>query len=398
MPIQIEVTIPKPLEWQQTVMREARRFNVVCIGRRAGKTELGKILCIQPEVMRYPIGWFSPIYKDMLEVWRSVTETLRPIAKRINGSERRVELVTGGVVEFWSLDNPNSGRGRKYKRVIIDEAAFVSGLMDSWHMAILPTLADYSGDAWIFSTPKGRNAFHALWSMHQSHDDWQAWQMPTTVNPHISDAEIEIMRQTMPERVFQQEVMAQFLDDAGGVFRGVMDCATAQPQTTAVLGHSYIIGVDWGKHNDFTVITVLDTTTNELVYIDRFNQIDYTLQRQRLVSCYQTFKPIAIYAERNSIGDPNIEQLQSEGLPVQPFNTSAASKKQAIEALALAFERREIKIIPDATLINELQSYETERLPSGTLRYSAPAGLHDDCVMSLAIAWHAIANYQPLIW
>ena len=96
------------------------------------------------------------------------------------------------------------------------------------------------------------------------------------------------------------------------------------------------------------------------------------------------------------MGEPLIEQLQRQGLPVTAFNTTNATKTQAIEALALAFERGDLKIVSDPTLIGELQAYEMERLSSGLVRYGAPEGIHDDMVMSLALAWTAVA-VQPTV-
>jgi hypothetical protein len=74
---------------------------------------------------------------------------------------------------------------------------------------------------------------------------------------------------------------------------------------------------------------------------------------------------------------------------VMGFQFTQQSKAQVIETLALAFERGEIVIPPEQVLVNELQSYEVERLPGGGLRYSAPSGMHDDCVISLALVWRA---------
>lgn len=390
----IKLTIPKPFRWQEQVIKEAKRFNVLNVGRRAGKSELGKNRCADPAVMASPVGWFSPTYKDMLDIWRDMSNVFAPIAFKTNASERRIEFITGGILEFWSLDNPQAGRGRKYRRVIIDEAAFVSTLLDSWNYAIRPTLADLMGDAWIFSTPKGRNGFYTMWSWGQDgqNEEWQSWTMPSHVNPRLPLSELNDMKRAMPERVYLQEIEAQFIEDAGGVFRRVMDAATAKAQNERVQGHSYIFGVDWGKYNDFTVITVLDTTTKELVALDRFNQIDYQVQLGRLMGLFERFNPDTVIVERNSIGEPLIEQLQRHSIPIQPFNTNNASKTGAIDALALAFEQSSIRIIPDHELINELQAYEMERLQSGTFRYTAPAGLHDDMVMSLALAWHGIGQ------
>lgn len=391
----VTITLPRPHQAQANVIAQAARFNVVDCGRRWGKTLLGINRLATPETLPYPAAWFAPTYKMMLEVWRDVERLFQPIKLRANAQERRIELTTGGLVEFWSLDNPNAGRGRKYRRAIIDEAAMVPRLMEAWNYAIRPTLADYRGDAWFMSTPKGRNGFWQMyqWGLDPAMAEWRCWQMPTAANPFIDTAEIAAMRQAMPERVFAQEVLAEFIDDAGGVFRRVMDAATAVEEDAPVTG-PYIFGVDWGKSSDFTVITVMDATTASVVKLERFNQIDYAVQVGRLAALAERFSPALIVAERNSMGDPLIEQLQRQGLPVAPFTTTNATKTRAIDELAMAFERGSIRILNDPVLIGELQAYEMERLPSGMLRYSAPAGMHDDCVMSLAIAWQGIMEIR----
>lgn len=384
------ITIPRPHPGQRQIRQNARRYNVVAWGRRAGKTEEAKALCVDPAVLRYPVAYYAPTYKDMLEVWRSMVMVLEPVTLRVSTADRRIENVAGGVLEFWSPGSGNAGRGRKYKRVIFDECAFIPGLLDMWNFVVRPTLIDYQGDAWFFSTPKGRGGFWQLWQQGQdaTQEEWVSWQMSSTVNPHVPADEIAAMASALPELVYRQEILAEFIDDTTGVFRRVMDAATATERDGAIGGHEYTFGVDWGRSNDFTAVAVLDTTTSELVALDRFNQIDYSLQLARLTALYERFRPRAIVAEANSMGQPLIEQLQAGGLPVVPFTTTAASKQIAVDALALAFERGALRIIPDPVLIAELQAYEAERLPSGMLRYGAPAGMHDDTVMALMLAWH----------
>ena len=131
-------------------------------------------------------------------------------------------------------------------------------------------------------------------------------------------------------------------------------------------------------------------TTRAVVCMDRFNQIDYAVQRGRLVALAERYRPSVILAESNAMGEPIIEQLQRDGLPVRAFQTTNATKAAIIESLALAFEQGSIKILNDPVLIGELQAYEMNRLPSGMTRYSAPEGLHDDTVMSLALAYEAV--------
>lgn len=392
----LTLTLPKPHEAQLRMIREARRFNVASCGRRIGKTTLGQDRCIQPLLEGKPVGWFSPTYKMLSDVWRNLSRTLQPVTKRTNATEKQIELITGGVLDMWSLDTPDAARGRKYARVIIDEAAMIPGLQDAWQAVIRPTLTDFAGDAWFLSTPKGMNFFRQCydWGQDPEHSDWQSWQLPTSTNPFIAKSEIDAAQQELPDRVFRQEYMAEFLEDAGGVFRGVAACATATPATPN--GGQYIMGVDWGQKNDFTVLSVVDRHTKRQVAIDRFNQIDWSFQRGRLKTLAERWNVSQIVAEENSIGGPNIEALCADGLPVIAFQTTATSKPPLIESLALAFERREIAILPDVVQMAELQAYErTVSRLTGRSSYNAPEGYHDDTVLALALAWWGIVNRRP---
>lgn len=387
------ITLPEPIEWQHQVIAEARRFNVMALGRRAGKTHFGINRLATRETLPYPMAWFAPSYQYMLEVWREVELAFSPIITRKNSSERRMEFVTGGVLDFWTLENPRAGTGRKYKRVIIDEAAFAPKLMDIWNYSIRPTLADYGGDAFFASTPKGRNGFWQMWQNAQDPEqpEWAGWQMPTEVNPYIPRGEIDAMRHALPERVALQELDAQFLDDAGGVFRGVMAVSTGTVQQPAD-GPRYIIGIDWAFSNDFTVVSVFDPETRQQVYLDRYNGEDYTLQRQRIEALCHRYQPVSIIAEVNSMGRPNNEQLRAAGLPVQDFVTSNASKAAIIESLAGAIERADVVLLNDPVQIGELQAYEGSRTTGGMTRYSAPEGMHDDTVIAAALAHYGMGR------
>ena len=157
------------------------------------------------------------------------------------------------------------------------------------------------------------------------------------------------------------------------------------------------MGVDWGRDNDATAIVVIDADSRRMVALDRFNQVSWSLQRGRLAAIYEHWKPAVIWAEANSIGSPNIEALQDEGLPVRAFTTTAKSKPPLIEDLALAIERADLALLPDEGLLSELASYAMERLPAGGYRYSAPPGLHDDLVIAAALAWYGVRQSGPSI-
>lgn len=315
-----------------------------------------------------------------------------PVIRHKNETEKRLELITGGVLEMWSLDDPDAGRGKKYKRVIIDEAAIVPRLETAWQQSIRPTLTDLRGDAYFFSTPKGHNFFKTIFDYGKAGraGEWKSWQMPTAANPFIDPAEIEAARQELPERVFQQEYLAEFLEGSGTVFRQIRENLTAPANTEPKQhhGHRVLMGVDWGKHNDFTALCVLCADCRQELELMRFNQIDYSYQRQRLTGLAEKWGVARIEAEANSIGEPNIEELRRAGLPVYGFSTTATSKPPLIESLALAFEKLEAKWLPDEIAAAELEAYEmTVNSMTGRTSYSAPAGLHDDTVIARALAW-----------
>jgi hypothetical protein len=152
---------------------EARRFNVVDCGRRFGKTRLGVDRLIDPVLAGRPTGWFAPTYKVLADAWEEAKMRLRPITVYKSETEHVIRTLTGGSVEMWTLENEDAGRSRKYQRVVIDEAAMVPTLGDIWQKAIRPTLNDLRGDAWFFSTPRGRNFF------------WEAWQRAQDIGVHV---------------------------------------------------------------------------------------------------------------------------------------------------------------------------------------------------------------------
>ena len=382
----LTLELPRLHRGQRAIFDDPHRFKAVSAGRRFGKTKLGALMCFAVAAQRGRAWWVAPTFGIAQIGWRM----MRQLAAQVPGvtireSERMITLPTGGTVQIKSADNPDSLRGEGLDFVVLDECAFLKP--ETWTEVLRPALADKQGGALFISTPKGRNWF---WNIHQraNYDAaWKSFHFTSYDNPFVAKSELDATKEQLPERVFRQEILAEFLEDGGGVFRGVRAAATAEAQASRMHGRTYVFGVDWARDADFSVITVLDTTTMSMAAMDRFNHIDYHVQAQRLQAMAERFKPAAIVAEPNSIGTPIIEQLRRQGLPVVPFTTTNASKQIAIDALALAFERGTLRILPDDVLINELEAYSMERLPSGMLRYSAPDGGHDDCVMSLALCY-----------
>jgi hypothetical protein len=372
------------------MIQEAKRFNVVCAGRRFGKSLLGQDRLIRPALAGKPTAWFAPTYRLLSDAWRSLQRALYPVTVAKSEQEHRLELRGGGVIEMWSLDSPDSGRGRAYAAVVLDECALVAELERAWQETIRPMLTDHRGAAWFLSTPKGvASYFHALYQRGQGlfRGEWRSWTMPTSANPYIAADEIASAKEDLSELAFSQEYLAAFVSWQGAVFRKILDAVSTAP----AIGKAAVIGVDWGRTNDYTVFVVV-SDAGEVLALDRFRGIEYSLQRARLAALYERHGRPTILAEANSMGGPVIEQLARDGLKVRPFMTTNVSKSEAVEALALAFEKGEIKIPNDPALIGELQAFEAKPLPSGLMRYAAPEGMKDDIVMALAIGWQGVTG------
>ena len=377
--MEIDVTLPRPHTGQKEVMDTAGRWNVVCCGRRFGKTTLGQILASEELLRGGKVGWFAPTYRFSSEAWRFFDSTFRPAAVSINRSEMRIELLTGGILDVWSLDNPDSGRGRKYSLVIIDEAGIIRDLEQSWNGTIRPTLTDYRGSAWMLGTPKGRGYFFRLFGKGEVGDnDWKSWRLPTLNNPFMPAEEVESARRDLPPEVFAQEYEGVPADDGGNPFSmaAIADCIAPVSNLKPV-----VWGVDLAKSHDYTVAIGLDET-GSVCRLERW-QGAWKMTEKKLSAMIGNDFAIV---DSTGVGDPVVETLQQTCENVQGFNFSSRSKQQIMEGLAIAIQSAEITF-PDGWLRTELEAFEFTYTRTG-VRYEAPSGSHDDGVCALALAVH----------
>jgi hypothetical protein len=393
------VNLPELHEAQERMLEGTARFRVAACGRQMGKTWLGINRIATAVQVGKTCAWMAPSYKYLDDVWRRLRQVLEPITIDKSEQQHRIATRDGGSVECWSLDDPDAARGRKYHRIVVDEAALVRDLDTVWQASLRPTLSVLGGDAWFLSTPKGLDAFHRLYQLGQDplESEWLSWQMPSSASPYITADEIDAARRELPERIFAQEYLAEFVQlEGAGVFRGVQAVSRLEPLGPQA-GHSYVIGVDWGRTSDFTAISIIDSTTLEQAALDRFSEIDYELQTERLHAWCELYRPTLVVAEANAMGRPLVERLQSgyarllarprAALPVWAFETTNASKAALVQALGLAIERGDLTLLDDPVQTAELLAFEAQVLPSGMLRYSAPQGMHDDTVIALGLAY-----------
>jgi len=404
------IRLPYPHQGQILVRKEAKRFNWLSAGRRWRKTTLAMAIAVENAVNGKTIIWGAPTYDQVSVGFEETRKASHGVAK-FNQSRMEAHFPNGGRILYRSLDNPDNARGHTADGVVMDEAAYIH--RKAWSEVLRPMLIDTNGWAWGISTPCGRNWYWEEHTKSLDDPDSMAWQVPTLgvritdrglvrdpnpyENPDIPFSEIEKLFYSQPRQIFEQENLAQFVDLSGGVFRRVQEAAVLDPQEPQA-GRQYVAGVDVASSVDFTVVSVLDAESKEMVYMDRFNRVDYPVLIDRLESVYHRYRLTSMVVEANSIGRPVIDELVSRGLAIIPFTTTSATKQSIIQGLQAAFENAQIKIVNNPVLVGELLSFESKRNASGSFSYSAPPGMHDDCVMSLAIAWDGATSGGAILW
>jgi hypothetical protein len=370
------------------------------------------------------ILWGSPTYKQMMIAWEEFEHAVGDVCDFKKG-DQNILFPGGGKIYMRSLDSPDNARGYTADEVLLDEAGYIHE--DAYYNVIRQMLIDTGGSLWAGGTPRGRNWF---WREHRQapdREDSMAWEIPTVgcyvdpktselvrlpheyENPHIPYEEIVNMFHTMPQDIFRQEVLAHFVKFGGSVFRNIepnlykLNGQTLEERLAPHKGHMVQMTVDWGKHNDYTVTSVGCGDCKKELHLDRFNQIDYIFQRDRLKSVYDKVhdicstedieQPELVLAEGNGMGEPNVELLWEDGIPVSTFTMSGTNKPGLIRGLATALEREEWQWIYDKAGNFEMEAYEqkTNNI-TGRSTYSAPKGANDDTVIARALMVYGEAN------
>ena len=204
------------LRW---TMQHARLVVARC-GRRWGKNVVGESVAADDVAKGRLVGWFAPENRRAAESYNVINETLDPIKKNSSKTDHVIRSITGGRIDFWSLEDENAGRGRKYHRIIIDEAAFAKPkAIDIWTKSIKPTLLDYGGRALIMSNTNGIDPDNILYDLcHNPAHGFVQFHAPTRSNPYLPREEVEALQRDNLPLVYQQEYLAEFVDWSGAAF------------------------------------------------------------------------------------------------------------------------------------------------------------------------------------
>jgi hypothetical protein len=389
---EVSVKLHKLHPGQRRVAEHPARFRVVMCGRRYGKSALGIRLACDAALKGQPVGWFAPSYKLALEAWRELSQRLQPIVARQNEQDKRMELVTGGVIEIWTLDTQDPARGRKYALAIIDEAGIAKDLLDVWQAAIRPTLVDFGGRALFLGTPKGRrHGFVTLFTRGDTGQDpdWQSFRASTLENPYIPPEEIEAARKELPPDIFRQEFEGIPTDDGANPFgldairKAVAEDVGTQPPV--------VYGVDLARSVDFTVVCGLDAW-RRVVVLERW-QLPWAETKSKIL---EMVGKVPCVVDATGVGDAIVSDLQQLGVDVTPHVFTQSSKLRLMQRLIAAFQGGELQL-PAGWLPAELETFEFSYTATG-VKYEAPKGYHDDGVMALGLAlygWDRVQVVTP---
>ena len=377
---------------QQRVHNEfaAVRFGVLVAGRRWRKTSLGVLEALGVAANGGRAWWVAPIYEQAMIGWRMLTPLVRqtPVFQ-VRESEHSVLCPGGGFVRVRSADNPDSLRGEGLDLVVLDEAQNIDER--AWTEVLRPSLSDRQGKALFIGTFRGRNWFWRLWSDAERMGGWKAWRYPSSTNPYLSAAELAQAAKELPQRVYLQEYECEPTDDAGAVFRNVLGCVHGELEQPRP-GRRYVAGLDLGRVNDWTVLTIADVETRRVVAFDRWQGADWGVTYGRVAERARAYGALC-WADATGLGDVVVSDLRRAGVELQPFVLTGdnakrgvqGSKTELINALVLALEREQIRYPRIDVLLDELAAYSYSETRAGNVSANAPAGYHDDCVISLAL-------------
>lgn len=392
---------PAQREW----MLDTHPVKVAACGRRWGKTEslaveTAALAILYPGIRQVIV---APTLDQARILFERTLELLQAWAEETGSKVQhratpypRVRVHEGEITARSAYRQAHSLRGRSAHRIVVDEAAYLTE--EVIPQVLMPMLADTEGQLVLLSTPFGRNHFWQWFLRGQSGDYCRSFRFPTSTNPHISSAFLQMQKQLLTTRQFAIEYEAQFVDDIGAVFPQTVveacirpDLAEASPAPALT-----VAGIDWGRYRDFTALAVLSKGEGQwrAVQVERLPQTGWQAQLERLLQRIGMWGVRTVCCDATGVGDPLAEMLQrrlsesGQSVRVEPVVFTAAAKRSLVESLALAMEQRRIAIPPHPDLLRELHAFTAIHTPSGHVCLRAQGGEHDDLVTALALAMH----------
>ena len=366
------------------------KYITVVAGRQSGKSRGAAMQLIKWAFSKsnLVIWVVSPSSSQSTKFYKGILAPLEKAglvkAATASKGDIKIELLNDSLIEFKSILAKDTLRGQTLDYLILDEAAFMDE--ETVDLVLLPMiLTKPKAKVLVTTTPKGKSNWVYKWFSRATNDKrYKSIRVSSFDNPMADKEIIEGWKISMPSKRFQQEILAEFVD-AATVFENVNDLIH-----NPTGGTKYYAGIDIGMLHDNTVVTIMNEK-NEVQFIDKFTNLPVQEIVNRISSSLNKYNVSKIYIEANNQGLPIYQLLQPIHFnKIELFNTTASSKPEIINNLIASFSLKEIKIINDEQLLNELESFTESYGPTGRVTFSAPSGMYDDHVMSLAIALECV--------
>lgn len=388
---------------------------VICAGRGWGKSAICGYIVVEFLLNRLfeikegkydhcKIWIVAGSYELTSKVFEYVIKFLlaydRQFSKYISGGQGgrpyQLKISESVWIQCKSSSEPMSLLGERVDLEICDEAPLIPEKV--YHQNIKPSVSSIGGRIYYIGTPRGKNWFKDKFYILKEKN--AAFNFASTEGKHYTKENIEELRKNTPELLYRQEYLAEFVDEAGTVFRRmediIEDCAS-----DAIDGHHYIMGVDLAETEDWTVISVFDTDTKRQVHFDRFQHRDYPLQKKQIIAKAARYNNARVIMDTTGVGRPIYEDLMNEGVFIDDFTFTGKSKEELIGKAIVAIEEKYVRLLPVQIQIDEFKAFEYKYrnektgLPLKNIQYGAPQGFHDDCVCSVALAVWGLSPGKP---
>ncbi len=339
-----------------------------------------------------------PTYRQAKQVvWDALINDHVPpeLYEKRNDSELAIYYKNGVVQRFVGSEDPDKHRGTNPFDVVFDE--YAEQKEDIWQAIFQPVLMENGGTATFVFTPKGKNHAWKLLQMAKDNPLWFVSQKGVKDTEVFGEPELDEIRRNTPSALYAQEYDIAFNEAAGAFFRRIKQNLYDKEEQQTEYG-DFQLGVDLAKYQDFTVITPFNLNTFRAYKQDRFNQIDWNLQKARIEATALRYKA-RVKIDATGVGDPVVEDLKARGLNISDEDAikfTEVTRMNLLNNLAMLLEQDKIQIPNDQGLIDELESFQYSLSPLGKIKVGCPESMHDDRVMSLALAVHGVSNPIPL--
>jgi hypothetical protein len=383
----LEFERPFLYEKQFQAIYDPRRYSCIEASTKAGKTS-GCIVWFTEKALHGKEGhnfwWVAPVSGQADIAFRRCLRALPPDIGVANITLKTITLINGAVMWFKSADKPDSLYGEDVYAAVIDEASRVKEA--AWY-AVRSTLTATRGQIRLIGNVKGRrNWFYTMARKGEAKNDPQIGYHKITALDAVAagvldQEEIDDAKSVLPEQVFRELYLAEPSDDGGNPFglHHIAKCVIP----AVVQSEPVVFGVDLARKQDYTVVTGLDVH-GRVCRFGRWGGGGPTWE-SITTNIHSIVRKKPALVDDTGVGDAITESLQKDpGSRYEGYTFTPASKQKLMEGLAVAIQNGQVAF-PDGVIKQELDQFEFEYTRTG-VRYSAPEGFHDDCVMSLALA------------